>query len=64
MPQLFNVFIMPDWMYAVFSGLGFAVLLFIVVRLLTPYYERKEREHRQQALKDYFEAKERYEKRK
>lgn len=58
---------MPDWMFGVISFFGGLVLLviFIAVGLRFDrkmYKERRER--RRQALEDYFEAKERYEKRK
>lgn len=48
--------------FVAFFGTG--LLLFLFVKIVGPYYERKERERRRQALEDYFEAKERYEKRK
>ncbi len=48
--------------FVAFFGTG--LLIFLIVKIVGPYYERKERERRRQALEDYFEAKERYEKRK
>lgn len=42
---------------------GTALFIFLVVKIVSPYYEKKQRERRKQALQDYFEAKERYEKR-
>lgn len=55
---------MGDFDIFIVAFLGTGLLIFLVVKIVGPYYERKERERRRQALEDYFEAKERYEKRK
>lgn len=58
---------MPDWMFGIIAGVGFIVLLVIAIAVGLRFDRKmqKERcERRRQALEDYFEAKERYEKRK
>ena len=53
---------MPDWMFGVISFFGSALLLVLVILIAGPIYRRYERNRRREALNDYFEAKERYEK--
>ncbi|WP_143260896.1 hypothetical protein [Alistipes sp. An66] len=58
---------MPDWMFGVISGVGSLILLVITIAVGLRFerkMQKERRERRRQALEDYFEAKERYEKRK
>jgi len=58
---------MPDWMFGVISGVGSLILLVIIIAVGLRFerkMQKERRERRRQALEDYFEAKERYEKRK